>query len=172
MSVAERIACFEFIKNIPYEIGLPYGAPGYCCSSKSKMLARLLEAMGLETRQIICGFDWTETPLPQDLLALPREAGETHQFMQVFIPEKQEWVDCDPTWDQGLQKAGFDIAEWDGLNDTILAVKPHRIYTPEEVQQLMIEYSDPDTIRLHFERCDKFYRGLNKWMKDIRHQDY
>ena len=83
MTIEERKSAFYFIRDIPYKIGLTLEEQDYCCSSKAVMLEKLLNALGLKTRNLICKFDWTQTPLPNAILSLPRDSGETHQFLEV-----------------------------------------------------------------------------------------
>lgn len=167
--IEKRIRYFEFIKNIPYKIGLYSDSADYCCASKSVILSKLLEGMGLQTRQIICTFDWMETPLPASILSLPHDKSDvTHQFMQVFIPETQQWVDCDCTWDDDLSKGGFDIAQWDGVNSTVLAVKPHEIFSPQKTLQYKKKWENPNAIEKHLEYCRDFYGAINHWLQTFR----
>jgi hypothetical protein len=168
MSVDQRIAFFEFIKNIPYHIGLDKDDPNYNCVTKCDMLAHLLHGLGLKTRPIICTFDWTETPLPNTILALPRDTGETHQFLQVFIPETKTWINCDPTWDNGIRKSKFPIAQWDGLNETALAVKPHHIYTEAESLAIIKNEDDPVAFARHMKKHRAFYKAVNAWLNSYR----
>jgi hypothetical protein len=167
--IEKRIRYFEFIKNIPYKIGLYPGSADYCCSSKSIILSKLLEGTGLQTRQVFYTFDWNETPLPPNILSLPFEKNDvTHQFMQVFIPETGQWVDCDCTWDDELEKAGFEIARWDGINPTPIAVKPHKIFTSEETAQYKRKWENPVAIKEHLDFCRDFYRSINTWLQTFR----
>ena len=166
--IENRIQTFEFIKNIPYKIGLYLGAPDYCCSSKSLALAKLFANIGLKTRQVICTFDWKETPLPSEVLSFPYEEYVTHQFTEVFIPETQNWVYCDSTWDSELSKGGFEIAKWDGINSTKLAVKPHKILSVEESSELIKKWSNPKDIERHLEYCRNFYNALNCYLQSLR----
>ncbi len=171
MSIESRINFFEFVKNIPYKIPLYQDAAAYNCSSKAAILGTLLQGLGLQTRQIICTFDWDETAIPAHILALPREEGETHLYLEVLIPETGKYVICDPTWDRELAKAGFTIAKWDGLTDTAFAVKRHHIFKPEETQGLMQKYSDPAFVQAHLDNHRDFYRAINKWMHELRCSD-
>ena len=170
MSIAQRIAFFNFIRDIPYHIGLNDDDRNYNCVTKSEMLGQMLQGLGLKTRPIYCTFDWTETPLPEDLLNLPRDPGETHQFLQVFNPRTKNWMNVDPTWDKTLQKVGFPIAQWDGKSDTILAVKPHLIYSPEETLRVMAEENDPDISKQRIDKHTPFYRSINEWLQ--RHRQF
>lgn len=168
MSIAERITAFEEVRDLPYHIPLTDKDTNLNCVGKAVLLAEKLHALGLETRQIICTFDWTETPLPQDILDLPRDPGETHLFLQVFIPETNQWVNCDPSWDQAVGKAGFPIATWDGLNDTALAVEPLMIYDAEESLEILEDESDPDLHKQHMKLHRTFYRAINEWLAEQR----
>lgn len=169
MSLAERRSCFAFIRDIPYKIALFPDEQGYSCAVKTTMLGQLLQGLGLKTRRIICAFDWDETPLPSDVLALPRNEGEKHMFLQVFIPETSLWVDCDPTWDRSLGNAGFPVAQWDGMGGTTLAVKPHRLYTEEETENMMRDFAnDIEGQKRHASIHRSFYQGINRWMETVR----
>ncbi|MCB9963356.1 MAG: hypothetical protein H6855_04960 [Rhodospirillales bacterium] len=168
MSVEKRVSYFNFVRDIPYKIGLE-GHQDYGCASKSGILTSLLEGLGLKTRQIICRFDWEETPLPRNVLGLPRQKDDvTHMFIQVFIPETGIWVNCDPTWDTGLKQAGFEIAEWDGLSDTIIGVNPIEIFSPEGSDLYMEKWSNPDLVASHMAYHHAFYAALNEWMETCR----
>ena len=79
--IEKRVSLFKFISDIPYKIALNSEEQDYCCSTKSLMLASLLEREGLKTRQIICDFNWVDMPLPEAVLSLPYMVEETtHQF--------------------------------------------------------------------------------------------
>ncbi len=168
MSIAERISAFKFIRDIPYKIGLSLNEQDYCCSTKAVMLEKLLRGLGLKTRHIICRFDWTETPIPKNILILPRECGETHQFLQVYTPESNSWVNCDPTWDVYLAKAGFQIEDWNGINATGIAVNSLQTYSPDESAELIKGYQDIDLIKKHLESHQEFYKAINCWLGSKR----
>ena len=168
MTIAQRIAAFMAARDVPFYIGLTDTETTHNCVTKSDRLANDLHDLGLKTRQILCTFDWTETALPQHILDLPRDPGETHLFLQIFIPETNSWINCDPTWDNALKPAGFPIAEWDGLNDTILAVKPHVIYSPEESITLLNDENDPDESVKHMQMHHDFYHAINEWLCEKR----
>lgn len=164
-----RIDAFEAVRNIPYHIALNESETSANCVAKSRKLAKRLASLGLETREIICSFAWEESPLPADILALPRDHDETHLFLQVLIPESGNWVSVDPTWNPELSKLGFQIAEWNGLNDTNIAVKPHRIYSPEEtVAKLRGYQSDPLGFEIHMQKHCAFYKSINEWLDMAR----
>ncbi len=172
MTIAQRVAVFQFVRDIPYHIGLNDADANYNCVSKAEMLGQMLAGIGIKSRPIICTFDWTETPLPADLLAMPRDPGETHQFLQVFVPRTKQWVNVDPTWDKKLTSAGFAIAEWNGQTDTILAVKPHVIYSPNDTLRVMAEENNPDIAAKHMVKHTPFYNGINQWLQKQRALHY
>jgi hypothetical protein len=168
IALQQRIACFEFIRDIPFHIGLNGRDPSYNCVTKCDMLATMLSSLDLKSRQILCTFDWTETSLPPDILALPRDPGETHLFLQVYIPEIREWVNCDPPWNKQLKKAKFPIAKWDGLGHTTLAVKPHIIYSPKDTVRLMDDENDPNFAAKHMRKHRLFYKAINAWLDQFK----
>ncbi len=170
MDVSKRKEFFRFIRDIPYKIALLEDEQDYCCSTKSTMLSALFEKNGLETRQIICKFDWRDTPLPPDILSLPYNPDDTtHQYFQVFIPETSKWVNCDPTWDVGLKSLGFKVAEWDGLSDTELAVNPTHIYSASESSNMINGiFQDRALISAHMDFHRDYYYAINRWMASGR----
>ena len=168
MSLEDRLAAFRFVRDIPYKIALSSDEQDYCCSTKVTMLEKLLNNMDLKARRILCTFDWTDTPIPADILALPYDKNDvTHIYLQVLVPETGQWIDCDPTWDIGLEKAGFPIAHWDGKTATPVAVKAHHIYSEAETQRIQSEYT-PDMIARHLNDHHEFYGAINEWLAEIR----
>jgi hypothetical protein len=170
MSIKERIDFFNFIKNIPYQIGLTRSEPMYTCATKASMLEKLLNNLNIQCRQMLCSFDWNETPLPADILALLNNGNAIHQYLQVLIPESGAWVNIDPTWDDGLAELGFPIANWDGLHNTQLAVKPHEIFSSEKAQALFSSFTDANRVDQHFEKYKKFYNAINVCFANARMQ--
>jgi len=164
MTIQDRKSAFYFIRDIPYKIQLTVDEQDYCCSTKAEMLARLLKPLNLETRFMICKFNWYDTPIPKDILALTENDIVTHQYLQVFTPETNSWVNCDPTWDIGLKNAGFEIEEWDGIHDTGVAVKSLHTYSPEESADLIKGYADKEKLKDELETHHQLYKALNKWM--------
>ncbi|HRK97370.1 MAG TPA: hypothetical protein PLE43_02705 [Alphaproteobacteria bacterium] len=167
--IEKRVSLFKFIRDIPYKIALNSEEQDYCCSTKSLMLASLLEREGLQTRQIICDFNWVDMPLPEAVLSLPYMVEETtHQFLQVLIPETEDWINCDPTWDSGMKKCGFEISKWDGLHNTRLAVVPTRIYSPQESLDLIESFKNEGFITRHMAYHHVFYQAINDWLRASR----
>lgn len=169
MSLLEkRIAAFKFIRDIPYKIAPDVESQDYCCSTKAEFLADLMNNLGLKTRFIICRFEWGTTPIPPSIIALDADKDTTHMFTEVFIPETQQWVICDPTWDAGLRNAGFNIAEWDGLTSTKIAVNPTHIFSSAESEELIKSYSAPGKLVEYLESNHLFIAAVNSWLCEQR----
>lgn len=161
--IQERIKLFRFVREIPY-----YASVGkeqdFSCSTKVEILRKLL---GLKARYRIYEFRWEDLDLPKELLTFPHEDPEYHQNLEVYIPEKQNWVIVDPTWDSGLSK-NFVVAEWDGLSNTKIAVPTKKIYSPEESKHLIKTFSEPKEIQSYLRKNKRFLHSLNKYLKYLR----
>ncbi len=169
MTLAERIEAFEFIKNIPYRVGLHANEPTYTCETKSRMLERILAGLGLKSRQMLCNFSWQETSLPPEVLSCPHQDICLHQYMQVLIPESGAWVNVDPTWDYGLAALGLPIATWDGLHETALAVQPHKIFSEEEAQKLFASFADLEQADAYMKKHEVFFHAMNECFEQARY---
>lgn len=170
--VAERIKCFRFVRDIPYYIALSDNEQDYCCATKTPMLQKLLAGLDIKSRQINCQFDWAGFGLPPDVLAEATSPHCAHVYLEVFIPEKNEWVAVDPTWDNKLQSAGLPIAEWDGLNPTVLAVKPVKTFSAEESQKVnqQMDGMPPETMQKFYKDNHNFISAINNWLDGCRRQ--
>ncbi|MBI5803532.1 hypothetical protein HY448_02495 [Candidatus Pacearchaeota archaeon] len=135
----ERIKMFEQVRDIPYYISVGK-EKGFDCSVKAEMLKKLLD---LKSRSIICEFRWEDLKLPKEILEIYHENPEYHEFLEVYIPEKQKFVIVDPTWDNRL-KSILPINEWDGLNNTRIAVPAKKIYSPEESEKKIQKMNNPE----------------------------
>jgi hypothetical protein len=103
-----------------------------------------------------------------DILALPKNSIAIHQYLQVLIPETDAWVNVDPTWDDALADLGFPIANWDGLHNTQLAVKPHEVFSSEKTQDLFASFADTVRVDRYFEKHKTFHIALNTWLAKAR----
>ena len=72
----------------------------------------------------------------------------------------------DATWDKGL-KGLFHVNEWDGKNDTEIAVKPMRIFDPEKSLEI-VERQDENLIKKDLEINGKFYKAFDEWLERNR----
>lgn len=105
--------------------------------------------------------------LPKELLNIPHDDPETHGCIEVLIPETKEWVKVDPTWDSRIQHHKIPIAEWDGLNDTRLAVIPTKVLSPEE-SATFISQDTGEEREKYMKRNREFFIALNRWLESVR----
>lgn len=168
ISIDQRIKVFNSVRDIPYYIAI--GAEqDYCCSTKATILQKLLHSLGIQSRPIVCVFNWSDSRIPLEILKLFREKDEKHAYLEVKIPETGKWVKIDPTWDIKLDKI-FPIAQWDGLHATVLAVKSIKTYSAQESQKLLLEEGNEikEEIEKFMIRNKEFYIQLNKWLGENR----
>ena len=165
--ITERIRLFKMVRDIPYFIAINEGDQGYECVTKPEILSRLLRGIGLKTRDIVCYFIWEDLVLPKQLLKLPHEDPETHGYIEVWIPETEKWVKVDPNWDSKIKHPKIPIPEWDGLNDTKLAVTPTKTLSPEESAAFNAQDIGEEREK-YMERNKEFFKELNKWLGSIR----
>ena len=163
MNVKDRINLFNKIRDIPYSISVG-GEENVDCSAKVEMLKKELD---LKSRSIICEFRWEDLKLPKEILQAYHEDPEYHELLEVYIPERQKFVIVDPTWDSGL-KPIFSINEWDGLNDTKIAVPEKKVYSPEESKKIIEKVNNPEEIKKYLDRNGDFFVRLNNYFKKIR----
>lgn len=164
--ITERIRLFKIVRDIPYYIAVG-NEQGYQCVTKPEILDRLLRTIGLKSRHIICEFRWKDLGLPKEILKLPHEDPETHEYLELWIPERKRWVKVDPNWDSRIQYLKIPISEWDGLNDTKLAVTPIETLSPEESTAFITQDTGRE-MEKYMERNREFFIALNKWLESIR----
>lgn len=165
-----RILFFRIVRDIPYRIALAEGEQDYCCATKPMILDRLLSTLGLRCRHILCSFRWEDLNLPRHLVTLTHDEIDTHEYLEVLVPETQAWLKVDPNWDIWIRSPSIPIAQWDGLHDTILAVKPLETYSPEKSANLIAEedQADPEARSAYLKKNAKFFRELNRWLQSQR----
>lgn len=169
-STQERVKYFRIVRDIPYYIGLNEKEQDYCCLTKPLILDRLLRTLDVETRHILCQFKWSQLPLPKDILAIPHDDEDTHEYLEVRLPETGTWVRVDPNWDKPLKSLGLSVAEWDGHHDTQLAVSPLTVYSAEESARMIAAEDETDPkIRLDYiERNFTYFRAINQLLQSQR----
>lgn len=167
--VSERVKMFNFVRDIPYHVSVG-DEQDYSCATKPLILDRLLTSIGLKVNHVLCEFKWSKLGLPNDLLRLPHDEVETHEYLLVLAPETDKWVKVDPTWDNRIQHPSFPIAEWDGLNDTDIGVPPERTWSPEESEKLIAEEESmtEEDRNEYLKRNGAFLRAFNKWLESQR----
>ena len=166
----ERIKCFRFVRDIPYRIGLSAAEQDYCCATKTPMLQKLLAALEIKSRRICCEFQWADVGLPESIIKKATSPDCFHEYLEVFIPEKNAFVIVDPTWDEKLKTTGLPIATWDGLTETKLAVKPSKTYSADE-SRLINEEADKApayAMQKFYDANFAFMNAINIWLDEHR----
>lgn len=161
-----RIDAYNEIQAMPFYVATR-GEQDCCCATKAYLLEERLKKLGLQCRHILCWFKWESLALPQSVLAIEHESLPSHQFLEVFIPEKEIWVIVDPTWDPGLSDI-LPADPWDGLNPTRCAVPIERICTEEETAQIFKDCADPEDNKRYFESQGPFLRAVNEFLNSVR----
>ncbi len=182
--VAQRIAVFERVRDIPYRLipalydpaaaaeGILQANAG-SCTPKHFLLGRWFELLGYKVRYLTSVFDWDSPALafPDELRRLAeRYPDEYHLCLQVSIDG--QWRLVDATWDLGLRHLGFQVNEpWDGVSDTANAVEPLDTVvhaTPKERDRYASRHR---TARSDGEKAvvERFTMMFNRWLDDQRH---
>lgn len=167
--IEERIKLFRIVRDIPYYISTGT-EQDYSCATKPFILDLLLRSIGLEIKHVLCTFKWAKLELPEELLARPHDPEETHEYLLVFVPEKNKWVKVDPTWDSRIQHSLIPIAEWDGLNDTLIAVPVEHTWSPEESEKLIEEEENmsEEERAEYLKKNAEFFKAFNRWLESQR----
>ena len=158
------ISIFKTIRDMPYKIPLSLKEKDNCCYGKHKRLKNLLIKQGLNVRYRVCSFLWSSLDLPKKLLDIPHDDYGLHSYLEVLINGK--WIIVDATWDIGLKNV-FHINEWNGKLDTEIAVKPIKIFTLRESEDIMNGKNDDETVDdlgMDLEFCKAF----NNWIEENR----
>jgi arylamine N-acetyltransferase len=166
--IEERKRLFRLARDIPFRTALSIQDQGYACVAKPEILDRMLQTLGLESRHIICKFNWEDLGVPDDVLEHDHETPETHEYLEVYLPEEDKWVKVDPNWDSKIQHPEIPIAEWDGKTDTKLAVKPVETLSPEESKEFIEQDSTKEARKDYFKRNREFFKAMNQWLESLR----
>lgn len=163
MKISERIKLFNLIRDVPFCI---MGKRAAYCFSKSRQLRDSLELIGIKSRMMQGWFKWSELNIPEKIKSLIVVNKQKHVFLEVYIPEKNKWVYVDPTWDIDLMKV-FSVAQWDGINETILMTRLNKIseYKKASILHRIINKFKRKT---SFKNNNDFYYALDKWMEEVR----
>lgn len=161
----ERIKLFKIVRDIPYYISVGEGQD-YSCATKPYILDKLFQSIGLKVKHVLGEFRWSKLNLPEELLQIPHEDIETHEYLTVLIPERNTWVKIDPTWDSKIKHSAIGIAEWDGLHDTKLAVPLEREWSPEESEKLIAEEENwtEEQRQEYLRKNGEFFQAFNRWL--------
>jgi hypothetical protein len=179
-----RISIFEHIRDIPYAVipGLahPIHGParmltldkGYC-EPKHVLTYTMYQRLRIPTRYATYPFKWSAQDInyPWKLEKLANEMPMGyHLACKAYINKK--WVLVDATWDLPLKRLGFPVNEsWDGVGNTLNAVKPEEEITHENEREMM-EYVSKIGWSLLAKKEKvlslRFYHELNKWLEETR----
>jgi hypothetical protein len=158
------------VRDIPYYIAINEDEQDYCCATKPLILDKLLTTLGLKCRHILCTFKWEDLNLPTHVLQMPHEDVDSHLYLEVWIPETRRWTKVDPNWDNWIKNPNIRAANWDGLHDTALAVKPLETYSAREGAKIIAELEQGGTKvrRPYLDKNRQFFESLNKWLESQR----
>jgi len=183
--LAARISLFGHVRDIPYAVirdirnsgsgpsELLRGMRG-SCTPKHFLLGRLFERLGLEIRYATYPFSWDDPDIryPDEIrelaAALPTEY---HLALKVLI--EGSWRLVDATWDLPLKAAGFPVNEsWDGVSDTLLAVKPIEEIEDRDAQGRDATVKARKSAWTEEDRARErlFVEKLNLWLDSIRNR--
>lgn len=151
------VQIFEKIRDLPYHIST-HGEEGRDCEDKTKKLIYELKQLGIPGRVRIGFFQWSVLNLPNAIAKINHDIECSHFFAEVKNT-KGDWVFIDSTWNKELEVAGFEIATWDGINPTILAMKCDKILSPED----SIEYMGQIDYEEDLKNNAKFYDAINEY---------
>lgn len=164
----QRERIFQMARDIPFRTPLSLEDQGYACVAKPEILDRMLQTIGLESRHRITKFRWEDHGIPEKILKHTHEDPETHEYLEVKIPESGEWVEVDPTWDSRIQHEKFPTLRWDGKTGTGLAVKPIEKLSVGESKEFIQQDSTEEARKEYFEKNREFFRALNSWLQERR----
>jgi hypothetical protein len=172
--VESRIPIFERIRDIPYAvISEQIDSMKYVnilrtnrgsCTPKHFLLSDMFRRLGLTVLYAVYPFRWDEVELdyPPELRKLAKELPLSHHLAcRVDINERLVLVDA--TLDPALAKLGLPVnVTWDGVSDTQLPLVPsgaEELYCHSEAGFIVPDLDDTSL---------KFYRGLNRWLDEVR----
>ncbi|MBD3426268.1 MAG: hypothetical protein GF409_03435 [Candidatus Omnitrophica bacterium] len=174
---------FEKIRDIPYyviaeHLELETGPAGMLrenkgsCYPKHYLMGKMYQDLGLRVRYHTYPFYWKDLDIDwADVVGEMAAALPVAYHMALSVYNHDRWVLADATWDLGLEKLGFAVnSDWDGRNDTRLAVKPLDEFVHEEAAERhdefkvkLEEYSLPEKLALA-----RFSIELNRWLEKVR----
>jgi len=183
--IESRIKIFEKIRDIPYAVIPEFIDPergpvgiltknNGSCSPKHFLLGIMYRKLEIPIKYVSYPFYWGEldadAPLNVRKLADEMPLGY-HVACKAYINER--WMLIDATWDPPLKRVGFPVNEvWDGVSDTINAVKSHEEIVHENEHERM-EYLNTKTAWYREKEktlSNEFYNKFNNWLEEVRKQ--
>jgi hypothetical protein len=158
-SPKDAVEYFRFVRDIPFRLPMSADEPDYTCVGKHIVLKALLSSLGFEVRYATCEWLWSSLDLPKSLKEIPHDDSCGHVYLEVYNKEQKRWMNVDATWDKRIAQK-LPISEWDGRNDTRIAVKPTKMLK-EKIDKLE---------RSNFEKVAdrQFLEAFNRWLESIR----
>ncbi|NTU66844.1 MAG: hypothetical protein HGB08_02860 [Candidatus Moranbacteria bacterium] len=158
------VNAFNQVRDIPYKIPVSLGENDCCCSGKHMLLKKAFENLGYECRYRVCSFRWSDLKLPKGVCEAQHDDNSTHVYLEMKIDG--EWKNIDATWDSGLSGV-FHVNEWDGENDTEIAVPIMDLLSDEKSHEIMTN-ENIEVIRDDLKKNGEFYKAFNKWLEECR----
>ena len=155
------IQIFNEIRDLPYHISTK-GETGCDCEDKTKKFIAELKKLNIPARRRIGLFQWSVLSLPEDITRISHDIECSHTFAEVQNAGG-DWIFVDPTWNKELRAAGLEIADWDGVRSTALAMECYKILSPEDTT----EYANRIDYELDMKNNAKFYEAINKYCYDF-----
>ena len=164
MIFTDAVEYFKFVRDIPYKKPLSVHEPDYTCRGKHIVLKALLSSLGLKVRYAFCEWRWSSLDLPKPLKALPHEDRVGHVYLEVYNKQQKRWMIVDATWDKKLGSK-LPISEWDGKNDTVIAVKPTKMLRKKADN---LERRSEARWKEPMKAEGQFVEAFNRWLEGIR----
>lgn len=178
-----RIAVFEHIRDIPYEIVPHLRDPAYgpsgllklhkgSCIPKHYLLGIFFTKLGIPVKYTSYPFYWKDCPIkfPLELSKIVKELPESYHLNCKAQIEKK-WVLVDATYDLALEKAGFPVTRiWDGLSDTKNAVVVHKEIVHDSIEERANYEANQKMLYTEKEKTlsAEFAERLNQWLGELR----
>ncbi|MDD9900875.1 MAG: hypothetical protein OXT65_07845 [Alphaproteobacteria bacterium] len=178
-------AVFDEVRDIPYRVSTYPGDPAPNCSMKAKLLLERLGVLGFTVRARMAEMDWADTLIPPEIVALSsKEDLLTHLYIEVM--RDGQWVALDASWDRGLEKAGFPIANFDGTHSPafplkkVFDVEEQGKYThawlapPDYIEEhygeehVFERVAEDDYVENYYRRNGPFLKAVNEWLAQVR----
>lgn len=155
---------FNHERDIPYCIALHPGESNNSCAGKNLRLLALLREKGMEARQRICWFHWSDLPLPKEVLDLPHDDEATHLYLEMKYGDS--WMAIDASWDAGIASV-LPVNTWEEGRSMTIAVPASRTLSPEESDAYMQSLNGQDA-EDDLKKNSSFYLAINRWLDAVR----
>ena len=149
------IELFEEVQAIPYKcraenatVGINTNLSYANCSQKRNLLRQTLGLVGSEFRDLNAIFDWSDLPIPRDILRILKYSGtlQKHHLLEVNIDGS--YLKVDPTWNLELENIGFPVTKnWDGKNDTEQITRGKILFYNPDIEEISLPYFPEERIK-------------------------